>query len=106
MNGLTLTFATVGRNINDTASVREVCDPSHHLVLCDFFVYDRHSLREGLAVQNWFTLQRKTLLSGLRSIRSKKHLVVTQPFFRIDQSLPDLDVHWADEKFFSASPHG
>ena len=42
----------------------------------------------------------QNLTDQLRSIRNKKHLVVTQPFFDFDEEVGGADILWADENAF------
>ena len=51
-------------------------------------------------MENWLDTQRWHLKEGLRVIRGKRKLVVTQPFFRIDTPIDDCEVHWANASHY------
>lgn len=51
-------------------------------------------------MSSWLTIQREQLRHGLRAIRGKAVLTVTQPFFRVDRQVSGTEVFWADDNYF------
>ena len=50
----------------------------------------------------WIDVQREQLKASLRIIRGKRHLRVTQPFFRVDHPIADVDVFFANDTSYRA----
>lgn len=55
-------------------------------------------------MSNWLVAQRNELKASLRMIRSKQHLIVTQPFFVVDTPITDCDIHFANSEHFENNP--
>lgn len=57
-------------------------------------------MTKAIGMVSWLTVQRQQLQRGLRAIRGKTVLKVTQPFFRIDHPITDIEVFWADDNYY------
>ena len=55
-------------------------------------------------MSNWLVAQREDLKASLREIRSKRHLVVSQPFFALDAPIHECDIYYANSEHFQNHP--